>query len=89
MKRFIEVIILVTALLVSIPSALAQNPPENSTQASPLAPRGAQGAPAGGRGGRGGRGGGPPAMLQISTDPGPAAEMVKAALDAFNRRDLD
>ena len=38
-------------------------------------------APAGGRGGRGGRGGGPPSMLQISTDPGPAAEMVKAALD--------
>ena len=46
-------------------------------------------APDGGRGGRGGRGGGPPSMLQISTDPGPAAEMVKAALDAFNRRDLD
>jgi len=28
-------------------------------------------------------------MLQISTNPGPAAEMVQAALDAFNRRDLN
>jgi ketosteroid isomerase-like protein len=89
MKRFIEAMILVTFLLVSIPSAFAQNPPENSTQATPPVTRGAQGPPAGGRGGRGGRGGGPPSMLQISTDPGPAAEMVKAALDAFNRRDLD
>ena len=39
--------------------------------------------------GRGGRGGGPPAMLPISADPGPAAPMVKAALDAFNGRDLN
>src|SRR6188768_1844568 len=47
----------------------------------------AQNPPAG-RGGRGG-GAGPAAMLPISTDPGPAAPMVKAALDAFNGRDLN
>src|SRR5262245_26520616 len=41
------------------------------------------------RGGRGGRGGGTPSMLQISSEPGPAADLVNAALDAFNRRDLE
>jgi len=89
MKRFIDIILLAALLFVSLESAFAQAPPENSSQSNPAAARGAQGAPPGGRGGRGGRGGGPPSMLQISTDPGPAADMVKAALDAFNRRDLD
>src|SRR5262245_29365498 len=35
------------------------------------------------------RGGTPPPMLQMSSDEGPAAGMVKEALDAFNRRDLN
>lgn len=84
MKRVIQVCIVIIVVFVAVLSSPAQNPP---------AAQGAQGAPQGGRGGRGGRGGGrgggPAAMLQISTDPGPAAEMVKGALDAFNRRDLD
>jgi len=75
MKRWFECCLVVAAVLVSVQWIAAQNP---------------QGPPAGGRGGRGGRGGGPDRpLLQISADPGPAAEMVKAALDAFNRRDLD
>ena len=78
MKRFIDVILLAVFLFVSLESAFAQAPPVNSPQSNPPVARA-----------RGGRGGGPPSMLQISTDPGPAAEMVKAALDAFNRRDLD
>ena len=85
MKRFIDLIVLDTCLCVGLEIAFAQAPPENSPQSNTPGARGPQGA----RGGRGGRGGGPPSMLQISTDPGPAAEMVKAALDAFNRRDLD
>jgi hypothetical protein len=31
----------------------------------------------------------PPAQTAQQPDPGPAADMLKAALDAFNRRDLD
>jgi ketosteroid isomerase-like protein len=89
MKRFIDVFLLVAVLFVALESAVAQTPPDNSSPANGPAARGAQNPPPGARGGRGGRGGGPPSMLQISTDPGPAAEMVKAALDAFNRRDLD
>jgi ketosteroid isomerase-like protein len=89
MKRLLEVLLLVTVLFAVLESAFAQAPPDNPPQSNAPAARGAQGPPPGGRGGRGGRGGGPPSMLQISTDPGPAAEMVKAALDAFNRRDLD
>jgi len=88
MKRFIDVFLLVTVMFVTLESAFAQTAPDNSPSNAPAA-RGAQDGAPGGRGGRGGRGGGPPSMLQISTDPGPAAEMVKAALDAFNRRDLD
>jgi ketosteroid isomerase-like protein len=86
MKRFIDVFLLITTLFVTLESAFAQTPPDNSPPSNAPASRGAQDTPPGGRGGRGG---GPPSMLQISTDPGPAAEMVKAALDAFNRRDLD
>src|SRR6185369_13627021 len=89
MKRLIDVFLFVTFLFVVLESAFAQAPPDTPPQSNAPAARGAQGPPPGGRGGRGGRGGGPPSMLQISTDPGPAAEMVKAALDAFNRRDLD
>ncbi len=81
MNRRIECWLAVATMLTIAVAALAQDPPA--------------GAPAGGRGGgRGGRGGGPPGggdrpFLQISSDPGPAAPMVQAALDAFNRRDLD
>jgi ketosteroid isomerase-like protein len=88
MKRFVDILVLASVLFVSLESAFAQTPAENPPQSNTPAGRGAQGAPVGGRGERSGRGGGPPSMLQISTDPGPAADMVKAALDAFNRRDL-
>jgi len=73
--------ILVALALAAVQVSQAQNPP---AQGDPQAPQGQQN----GRG-RGGRGGNPPAMLQISNDPGPASEMVKAALDAFNNRDLN
>jgi ketosteroid isomerase-like protein len=73
--------ILVALALLAVQVSQAQNPP---AQGDPQAPQGQQN----GRG-RGGRGGNPPAMLQISNDPGPASDMVKAALDAFNNRDLN
>ena len=81
MNRRYECWLALATMLVSAVCAFAQDPPTPA------------GAPAGARGGRGGRGGGAPVgerpFLQISTDPGPAAQMVQAALDAFNRRDLD
>jgi ketosteroid isomerase-like protein len=90
MNRLAQIGIIIVAVLLAVLSAPAQNPPAAPVQPNESAARGAQGPPPGGRGGRGGRGGGPTGpMLQISTDPGPAAEMVKSALDAFNRRDLD
>jgi len=79
MKRVANGCVIAAAMFFYMVSVHAQNPPAAT---DPPAGRGA-------RGGRGGAGGNPPAMLQISTDPGPAAEMVKAALDAFNNRDLN
>ena len=78
MKKVAESFLFAAALMSIAVSTQAQNPPAPGDPASVA-----------GRGGRGGRGGNPPAMLQISTDPGPAADMVKAALDAFNNRDLN
>jgi ketosteroid isomerase-like protein len=79
MKRWIECCLAVAAVFAVSVSVSAQDPPAGET-------------PAGARGGRGAGTTGAPAadrpFLQISTDPGPAAEMVHAALDAFNRRDL-
>ena len=80
MNRRLECWLAVATMLAIAVAAFAQDPPA--------------GASPGSRGGRGGRGGGAPAggdrpFLQISTEAGPAAPMVQAALDAFNRRDLD
>ena len=84
MKRFVQSCLLLVVLVITTMMTFAQDPPTPAPQ--PAAPGGLT---PGARGGRGGRGGGPPSMLQISTTPGPAAEMVQAALDAFNRRDLN
>jgi len=84
MKRFVQSSLLLVVFAFSAITGFTQDPPTPPAQSPPqggLAPTA--------RGGRGARGGGPPSMLQISTNPGPAAEMVQAALDAFNRRDLN